>query len=292
MLKVKLGKALAFLDQTDIDYHQAFDELFEGINPNQLDIPQETLSGLANEWLLFDYKPAGKQSLIEQYYFSNPDNLEKPELKELRQIIENQSFHLFQTYAKSQPPFIFLQSVFTGKKFKVYDFTLSLSIDELNGSFLGRLAKVGKTSYLVGSSPLTFPIRHTQRAIDIFVQEKTPVPSLKKAIQQLSRTQRPVRSKVDLRSERRKLKKTYTQLAKKFGSSVTFKIITDFVYEENYQHHFADYITDLIKLGIPELMCIEHIDYFQEIWNYFPHKSLSGKCPHELYQEEYFEKKD
>lgn len=81
-------------------------------------------------------------------------------------------------------------------------------------------------------------------------------------------------------------------MVEKFGSSVAFKTITDFVYEENYQPHFADYLTDLIKLGIPELMCIEHIDYFQEIWNYFPHKSLGGKCPHELYQEEYFENRD
>lgn len=204
MLKVKLGKAFAFLPQTSIDSDQALMELLDDIDPTQLNISEEILQGLSGEWLLFDYKPERGRPLIEQYYFSDPDYLSKTELSELQQIIETQSLHLFQTYAVSQPPYVFLQSVFTGKKFKVYDNALSQSIDNLQGSFFGRIAKVGKIYYLVGSNPI----------------------------------------------------------------------------------NFADFITDLMKTGIPEIMCIENIDLFQAMWNYFPHQQLGDKCPHELYEKE------
>jgi len=286
MLKVKLGKAFAFLPQTNIDPIQALFELMGDIDPTQLNVSEEILQGLSGEWILFDYKPKNGKTLVEQYYFSNPDDLNKTELRELKQIIESQSLHLLQTYAGSQPPYVFLQSVFTDKKFKVFDRAMSQSIGNLPGSFFGRIAKIGKIYYLVGSNPIIFPIRHTQRAIKIFAKEKTPPPTLREIIQQLLEPKKIFKKTISIKSEREKLKKRYEQISKKSKSKVTFKAIVDFVYEENYQHHFADYITDLMKLGIPEELCIEHLDLFQEIWNYFPHKILGNKCPHELYEKE------
>ena len=287
MLKVKLGKAFAFLPQANINPSQALQDFFGDIDPTKSDISEEMMQGLSNEWLLFDYKPMSGKTLIKQYYFHNPDNLSDIELNELKQIIQTQSLHLLQTYSKSEPPYIFLQSIFTGKKFKVYDRKLSLSIDQLEGSFLGRLAKVGKTNYSVGSNPLAFPIRYTQRAIKIFTKEKTAAPTLKDIVRQLSEPRKRFNKAVNIGSEQKKLEKRYTKLAREFQSQVSFKEIIDLVYKENYQHHFADYITGLIKLGIPEEMCLEYISLFHEIWNYFPHKILKNKCPHELYEETY-----
>jgi hypothetical protein len=289
MLKIKLGKALAFLPKTNFNLNEAFDELFGKTDLSQLPISEELLSGLSNEWLLFDYKPPKGKTLIEQYYFNDPDNLSPTELKQLQQIIETQSINLFQPYSKSKPPYVFLQSIFSNRRIKVYDRKLSLTIDQLQGSFLGRLAKVDKINYLVGSNPIVFPIHYTQRAIKLFAKEKTPAPTLPEILQQLSEPPVPLAKvdKVNISLEQNKLEKKYLKLAKKFKSRVTFKQITDFIYEENYKHNFADYLTDLMKLGIPDEMCIKHINFFNEVWNYFPHKILGDKCPHQLYEETY-----
>ena len=286
MLKVKLGKAFAFLPDTNIDPNQALLELMGDIDPTQLNVSEEILQGLSGEWLLFDYKPKNGRTLIEQYYFSDPDNLRKTELSELKQIIETQSLHLFQTYAVSQLPYVFLQSVFTGKKFKVYDRALSQSIDSLQGSFFGRIAKVDKTYYLVGSNPVTFPIRHTQRSIKIFTKEKTPAPSLKDIVKSLVKSKRQKQKIVNLEQERKKLEKRFHELAAIFQAKATFAEVVEFIHQEKYDHNFADFLTDLMKIGIPEVMCIENIDLFQDMWNYFPHKQLENKCPHELYEKE------
>lgn len=286
MLKVKLGKAFAFLPQTNVDPNQALLELIGDIDPTQLNVSEEILQGLSGEWLLFDYKPKSGRTLIEQYYFSDPDSLSRTELSELKQIIESQTLHLLQIYASSQPPYVFLESVFTGKKFKVYDRTMSQSVDNLSGSFFGRISKVDKTYYLVGSNPITFPIRYTQRAIKIFVKEKTPTPSLKDIIKSLVKLDQQKQKIVNLRQERKKLKKRFHELAAKFQAKATFAKVAEFIYKEKYNHNFADFLTDLMKIGIPEEMCIENIDLFQAIWNYLPHKQLGDKCPYELYKKE------
>lgn len=286
MLKVKLGKAFAFLPQTNIDPNQALMDLLGDVDPTQLSIPEEILQGLSGEWLLFDYKPKNGGTLIKQYYFSDPDKLSTIELSELKQIIETQSLHLFQTYTSSQSPYVFLQSVFTGKKFKVYDSALSKSIDSLQGSFFGRIAKIGKIYYLVGGNPITFPIRHTQRSIKIFAKEKTPTPSLKDIVKSLTIPEHKKQKIVNLKQERKKLEKRFHRLVAKFQAKATFTEVVEFIYKEKYDHNFADFITDLMKIGIPEAMCIENIDLFQEMWNYFPHQQLGGKCPHELYEKE------
>lgn len=286
MLQVKLGRTFAFLPQTDIDPNQALLELLGDVNPMQLNVSEEMLRGLSGEWLLFDYKPNNGKTLIEQYYFSDPDNLGQAELSELKQIIETQSLHLFQTYAVGQPPYIFLQSVFTGKKFKIFDKALSKSIDNMRGSFFGRIAKVDKTYYLVGSNPINLPIRHTSRSIKIFAKQKTLVPSLKDIIIFLTKPEQQEQKITDFQQERKKLEKRYQKLAAKFQANVTFAEVVKFVYKEKYDHNFGDFITDLMKMGIPEVMCIENINLFQEMWNYFPHQQLDDKCPYELYEKE------
>ncbi len=286
MLKVKLGKAFAFLSQTNLDPNKALIEFLGDVDPTQLNISEEILQGLSGEWLLFDYKLKNGKTLIEQYYFSDPDNLNKTELSELKQIIESQSLHLLQTYAGSQSPYVFLQSVFTGKKFKIYDRAMSQSIDSLQVSFFGRIAKVGKIYYLVGSNPIIFPIRYTQRSIKIFAKEKTPDPSLKDIIRSLVKPKRQKQKIVNIKQERKKLEKRFHQLVTKFQAKITFVEVVEFIYKEKYDQNFADFITDLMKLGIPELMCIENIALFQAMWNYFPHLQLGDKCPHELYEKE------
>ncbi|MEX0896353.1 MAG: hypothetical protein WDZ94_05495 [Patescibacteria group bacterium] len=287
MLTVKLGKAFEYLPQANIDLDEAFDQLFGDLHPAQLDIPEETLRSLANEWLLFDFRHTPGTSLIEQYYFSDPDNLSQVELDELRQIIESQSLYLFQTYKSSKSPYVYVESIFTGKKYTVYDRALADSVDTVDGSFVARLAKVGRTYYFVGSDPLVFAIRYTSRAIKIFVQEKTPAPTLKDMLLQFSQSKEKLHKNVDVAAEQKKVQKKYQKLAQKFQSKVSFQQITDFVYEENYQDHFADYFTDLLELGIPEELVVDHSGLFLEIWNFYPHKELGDQCPHDVYQEKY-----
>jgi hypothetical protein len=285
-MKIKLGKAIAFLPQTNIDIEKASQEFFGEIDLSELDASDEIIQGLFGEWLLFDYEPKNGKTLISQYYSKNQDNLSKIEISELEQIIKTQSLHLLQTYSKSKPPYSFLQSIFTGKKFKVYDKSLSLSIDDNEGCFLGRIAKINKVNYLVGASSLFLPIRHTERSIQMFVKEKMPTPTLKDALLNFTKPKEMKPKKVmNIGLKQKRLEKKYQKEAKKFKSKVSFQEIVDFVYNEDYGDNIADYITDLMKLGVPDEMCLKHIEMLYEIWNYFPHKKTGGKSPVELSRE-------
>lgn len=50
---------------------------------------------------------------------------------------------------------------------------------------------------------------------------------------------------------------------------------------------FADFYKDLTSIGITEKMIVENTKFFQDFWNYFPHKILGGKCPAEKYKDVY-----
>lgn len=292
MLHVKLGNAFSFLPHTDIDPEKAMLQLLGESDPSELNISEELLQGMIGEWLLFEYKPKSGRSLIEQYYFADPDKLNTSKLSELQQIIETNSLHLLQSYAPAQPPYVFLQSVFSGKKLKVYDKTLSQTIDSLDGSFFGRISKVGQSYYLVGSNPVGFPMRYTQRAINNFAKDKSPSPSLKDVITIISKPkQDEAIKKINLDQERKKLKKHFNLLAKKFHATASFEAVVAFINEEKYEHNFADFFRDLLTLGIPEKMYLDKINLFQDMWNYFPHQQLGNRCPHEVYQEAYGQSK-
>ena len=153
-------------------------QFFGDLNPASLNIPSEIAIGLSNEWLLFDYIPPSGKTLIIQYYFANPDNLSKALLNELKQVVETHHIHIFQTFAPSKPPYVFLQSVFTDTKFKVYDCSMSLVANGMSGSFVGRLTQIDKVKYLVGSNPMVFPNRYTSNEIHILAEKKAVVPSL------------------------------------------------------------------------------------------------------------------
>ena len=70
-------------------------------------------------------------------------------------------------------------------------------------------------------------------------------------------------------------------LVKKYAIKIDFDRVAEFIYRENYQTNFADKFKDLMKLGIPEKTMVEQIKFFQDVWNFFPHKKLKGKCPAE-----------
>lgn len=249
------------------------------------------VEGLFGEWLVFDYKPKKEKTLINQYFLKNPDNLNDFKMSELEQIIKTQSVHLLQTYSQGKPPYVFMQSIFTGKKFKIYDKKLSKSPNQDKGSFLGRIACVNGVNYLVGADPLVFPIRHTERSIKMFAKAKMSTPTLRETLVQFSKpgklgNKKKINvKKLDIKAEQKKLEKKYQKAAKKFKSKVSFQEIVDFVYNEDYGDNIADYITDLIKLGVPDEMCLKHIEMLYQIWNYFPHKKTGGKSPTQMSQE-------
>jgi len=286
MLHRQLGKALAQIPTAKIDVPHAFEEFLFRIDMSGLQIPEENIKEMFKEWLLFDYKEKDRQTLIHQYYFLNPDKLSPSELNEYKQIIETQSIHLLQVHSVSKSPYIFLQSIFTGKTFKVCDRALSSSAMDQNGSFFGRLAKVGEQYYLVGSNPLFFPIRYTDRAIKIYAKRKMPALSLKDVLKWVSAPQKQKQKNVDIKQEQTRLQKDYERITSQYQTKVPFKKVLELVYEEKYTHNFADYLTDLMRIGVPEEACIEDLEFFQDVWNYFPHKCLGGQCPDELYRKE------
>lgn len=44
---------------------------------------------------------------------------------------------------------------------------------------------------------------------------------------------------------------------------------------------------DIIAIGVPEHMIADNLSFFQNLWNFFPHKKLNGACPAERYHKAY-----
>lgn len=281
MLDIDLGKIFGFIPQTGMDPSRSVEDLLGKIDPKDMRISDDTYKGLIGEWILFEYKEDDKPSLLVQYLMRNPDNLSETELGRIEQIVKSQTLMLFQTYKPAKPPYLFLRSVYSGKTYKVYDKLLSASagLDEI--SLWGRLSKVDGVNYLIGSNPISLPIRYTDRMIKIFADQKVPLFTLRDVIKSFVRPEVKKPKVVDINKERKRLEVRYAIITAKYRCKVTHGDIVKFIYNERYNHNFGDYFEDLMKLGVPEEMCFENIKFFQEVWNYLPHKILGDKSPYE-----------
>lgn len=297
MLKIKLGKIVNYAYQKSEDViRKAMAEFFgkTEIYPEMENF--ESIQGLFNEWLIFEFKLKSGTNIISDYYFKNPDNLSQEFLDELKQIIETHFFDLLEIQKIKPGEWFKGYAFFTGKIYKVYEKTGTLNYPS-KGSIWGRLAKVNKRWYLVGSNPLFLPLTHTPRTKKMFLRKNKGkrtscrevlrflLPSSNEGIKK--EDPRELTSK-QLKNKKKKIKKKYEKLAEKYNLKVSFQQVVDFVYQENYKTNHLDFYKDLAKLAFcNEDIIFKNIQLFGDIWNYFSHKKLKGKSPAEMYKETY-----
>ncbi len=291
MLQVKLSKVIGYATKHESMMRRAVEEFFgkKPIDPHMENI--EAISGLFNEWLIFDFKVHSDTTFIADYYFRNPDSLPKEQLEELRQIIETQQFELLELQSIKKGEWLKVYGLHSGKNYTVYEYNGSLAAPE-KGIFWGRIAKVHDKHILVGSDPIYFPITAAPRLKKIYLSTKpdhfSPKDVLSLVLPQKARpslNKKKQMSKKELEKKRASLKEQFEKLQRYDSLSVSFESIISFIYNENYKANFADFFADLVKLGIPERIIFSKTDLFNDIWNFFPHKLLNDKSPYEMYKE-------
>lgn len=288
MLKVKLSKVIRYATQHESMMRKAVEEFFgkTPIDPHMENI--ESISGLFNEWLIFDFKMPSDTTFIVDYYFKNPDSLPKEQLEELQQVIETQQFEMLELHSVKRGEWLKVYGLHSGKNYTVYEYSGSLAAPE-KGTFWGRIANVHDKHILVGSNSMYFPTTATPRLKKFYLDNKpdhfSPKDVLPLILPQRAKPsliEKKQMSKKELEKKRASLKEQFEKLQKDNSLSVSFESIVSFVYNEHYKTNFADFFTDLIKLGIPEKIVFFKADLFNDIWNFFPHKLLNGKSPHEM----------
>ena len=296
MLRFKLGKIVAYIGKSGVGIEKVADEFFKDIEiqPNMPNM--DMISSLFNEWLIFDYKLPSNLTISADYYLKHPDNLPKDIMDELKQIIETQTYEMFELEHAKPGEYVIVYSLFGGKRYRVIERTFSQEAIGKKGSFFNRIAKVNGDYYFVGSNPVFFPITHTNRLKRFYLETgKTPLNSkdalrflvLRSTDKQVNKDLEYLNMKNGIKIKREELKKEFTVLKKKYKVNVSFDKLIAFVYNEAYKDHFADFYKNITKIGIPEIIVIEDYKFFQDLWNFFPHSKLGGECPADKYKKTY-----
>ncbi len=287
MLIIRFGKIVEYANSNQTWLKKSVEEFFD----NKVDIDKydhKILSGLFNEWFIFDFHPTVSEATpVNQYYFKNPNNLPETQIKELEQIIKTEYYSMYQIKEVKKGEWLNLVDVFSGKSYKVFDIKGSSNTND-KGTLAGRLAKVDGKWIVAGSDPLYFPITYTKRSLNFFSRTKDSTKLNPKYIfDQFIKNQKEEKPEEDIKVKvfRKELGRQYKSMIKKYKLKTDFEKLLDFVYSENYENHFAQFFKDLsVKLKIPEKVIFENLNFFQNIWNYFPHEVLNGLCPNEMYR--------
>ena len=286
MLKVQLGKIIKYVTVDERIMKQAFLEFF-GNRP--VPFPPESkeiIFSLFNEWLTYDFKLPSGASVITEYYLKNQDNLSEELLDELKQIISTQMYDYFEIEKTNPGKWVEVWGLFSGKKYKVTEITFSMQIGKQKGSFYNRVAIVNNEYYFVGSNSFILPTTHTDRSRKYFnslkYKEKlSPKVPFETLLNQNNQKTDPRLSITDnsIKMKRKSLEKEFQKLKVKYNLKIDFQALVDFVYNESYKDHYADFHKDILTIGMPEEMMFDNLEFFQDLWNYFPHKKLKGKSP-------------
>jgi len=292
MLKIRLGKVIDWVAGNPATVQKAAKEFF-GTQKNLPTEYQEQIVPLFNEWLIFDFVDAAGRALVEEYYLINPDGLGEELLDELHQIIETQFYGHFEVKKIKAGEWVEVWDVFGGRSYRVKEISLSKNLSGPKVSFFNRLAKVNGNYYFIGSNPVVFPMYYTERAREnLSFGGTTPALSPKDFFKILvSKPRQKFSASLygheAVEKKRVELEEEFTRLVKKYKVTAEFRDLVDFIYNESYASHFADSWVDIQKIGVPEEMVFGQIQFFQDLWNYFPHEKLGGKCPAEKMRQHY-----
>jgi hypothetical protein len=237
---------------------------------------------LFSEWLIYDYPTQNKSILLVEYYLKNPDKLDQSILVQFEQIIKTHWYGGFQLGRRKKGEWLEGEHLFSGKKIIIYDHHGSINLP-MEGMIIGRVAKVDDKWCLIGSNPIYLPMTYTSRMKKIMRTNKSPYVSPQDTWQLLlkHREKTPTPSSVtdeDILKKRKELEINYQQITKDAINCMSFKQLVKLIYEEDGRPPL-DVWEQITKAGLPNKIFVKHIELFNDIWNYFPHKILNNNCP-------------
>ena len=293
MLKFQLRHVVAYATRNKQILQTAGEDFFGKTVLDTKNTEIDLVTGLFNEWLIFDFRLPPGQTVSIDYFLKNPDGFSEDLMDELRQITETQHFDMFELQSLKRGKWMKIYGLFSGKTYTVYEQSGSRNAPS-KGSFWGRVARVNNRYILVGSNPVYLPMKSTDRLKQFYLENKPEKFSPKDVLPILlprktkpSIIEKKQMTVKELLEKRKSIKTRYATLEEKYAFAISFEDIVEFVYNEEYKTNFGDFMTDLVKLGIPEKVLFSSFNVFNDIWNFFPHKKLQGKSPYELYKQTY-----
>lgn len=285
MIKLPFHLVINFAHNREQEVQKAFQEFFLDTEVPTKEQEKDALP-LFYEWLIYDYRLPNGSSFIIEYLLKNPDHLDDKKLSQFQKVAESQWYGAFEIARVKRGEWLNLEHLLTGRKIKVYDQTSSATIPE-NGTLIGRVGKIDKRWYFVGSNPIYLPITYTARMRE-FLRETSQkfFLSAKDTLRLLAVKNIPPPPEIsseEIKKKRKFIRQKYQSLAEKHSLTLPFSQIVAEIYEEDNASPL-EIFNKLVKQGLPKGVLLGNLELFQDIWNYFPHKILKGKSPVETYQ--------
>ncbi|MBI3290444.1 hypothetical protein HYZ78_03550 [Candidatus Microgenomates bacterium] len=208
----------------------------------------------------------------------------------MKQTAATHNYSQFEIQGFKKGKYIDAEDLYTGQKFRVWEESGS-SGKYSTGSIHARVALIDGKYYFVGANPIHLPITYTERFKKFFRKSQgkkklTPVDTWELIKGSRQKTPPvPVLTNKEVKNLRKELKVKYVKLASKYAIGLSFDDLVRLVYEEKREVQLADFWKGLLKRGLTEQFFFKEFKLLGDIWNYFPHKSLRGKSPHEMFKE-------
>jgi len=246
----------------------------------------DELIGLFFEWLIYEFKQKSNITFFVEYVLRNPDLMSGKDIKKFRQVGETQWYSDFQLVSVVQGSYIHVEDVFTGKKYDIFDEKGSQNC-ESKGILKARVAYVDGKYYFVGANPIFIPVVYTERMKKILRDlKKDKLSARDTALLLIDHDQNPPDTphavgRKEILKKRNTLKDQYKLYAIQYKATMKFSELLNRVLNENGKD-VGKFWEELMTVGIPKNMLMQETQFFQDVWNFFPHKSLRNLSPVEM----------
>lgn len=287
-MKFPLHLIIEYAHTKPAEIDRALSELF-GNGPLPKDLTSEDedlLQGLFGEWLIYDYRQTNGSAFIAEFILTQTGHVSDTIIDQFTQIAKSNYYSEFEILSVVPGKIMVVEDIYTGHTYEIHDELGSQNVSPGSSGRI-RIAQVNQTWYAVGANPVLLPLRYTDRLKKTLRNEiKPPHPTLKDTVELIRQPKAPpppTLSQKELVKKRRDLKIQYETEAKKYGVSLTFEEMVQSIYHEDHVNP-GDFWRVLMKKGITEEFMLKHFQILQDLWNYFPHRCLSGKSPYEAYE--------
>ncbi|EKE00479.1 MAG: hypothetical protein ACD_22C00009G0007 [uncultured bacterium] len=296
MHKMNISHIIEFATRNPKILQSALKRFFGNIDYFPL-MENPQVEGLFNEWLMFDYKQKSGRTFLYDYYQTFKSVLDREIVQEIKSVIDTNTYQPFCIESCVAGDHTRAYGMKSGKTYDIYDKAFSTELSKLpmsnNETFFCRIAKVNDRWEIFGSNPVFIPVAFTDRykkmMRGVAVSPKEVAVLYYKPSGDEKDDFTKARKRVDVVKKRREIEDRFELLRKRHHFTGDISLIVNLVLNEGYSHNFADFITDSLKLlGISKkhqsIKILNDVgELATDIWNFYPHKALKGRSPHELY---------
>ena len=287
-MRLPFGRVVEFAHTRPHEVTRALNDFFKREYPGPEE--EELIFPIFTEWLIFDYKPTSGTTFLIEYCLRNPDRLNKTTITRMKRAAASHNYSQFEIQDIKRGKYIDVEDLCTGQKFRVWEEKGSSGKHD-KGSVHARIALIDGKYYFVGANPIHMSITYTERFKKFFRKSSgskkfTPIDTWELIkVNRQKTSSPPILTIKQIKNLRKELEKKYIKLVAKYSLGLSFNDLVKLVNEEKREVQPLDFWKGLLKVGLTEQFFFKEFKLLEEIWNYFPHKSLKGKSPYEMFEE-------